>query len=58
MKTYLVVLSTYILFIAAGVSAVTSSLNQSTYNQCHSSGIQSACEYLASKGIKWNILEH
>ena len=51
MKTYLIVLSTYVLFITAGVSAVTSSLNQSTVNQCNT-GIQSACEYLASKGIK------
>ena len=50
MKTYLVTLITYILLICAGVSAVTSSLNQSTYNQCHSGGVQAAC--LALKGIK------
>ena len=51
MKTYLIVLSTYVLFITAGVSAVTSSLNSTTVLHCNN-GIQSACEYLASKGIK------
>ena len=51
MKSFLITFSTYVLFITVGVSAVTSSLNQSTFNQCNA-GIQSACKYLTSKGIR------
>jgi len=49
LKHWSVIFLAYVMFIAAGVSAVSSSLNQSTVNQCNA-GIQSAC--LALKGIK------
>jgi len=46
MKSFLIVFSTYVLFITVGVSAVTSSLNKSTEIHC-ANNVQSACDYLA-----------